>query len=928
MPDLPPIPEGFQLEQPQVAPDALQIEPSPEAQTKLPHIPPGFQLESNYETTPQQILAGIEGGAEGVLGAAAPALEAASGLTTPQNIRNRANIDSVQHGLGQVIGLGLGSVDGVGLPALMGKVGGAARALIPGTEGVLAAEKALQLAREAGTGIESAQAALKAANAAQPLLTSVASGAVRGAIENSIFQGNDDLAKMVYGDPSATAQNAVANLGLSAAIGGGAGGLFGAVSPLWEAANSTKLGQFLDTFKRKADGSLVTPDVVSDATSKLGINVPAEIRAGLSDDPTLQESFTTLAQSDATKAGKELQGTLGQFKQDLGNSALGSLGYTPDTIPEEVSKYEAGKSIGNNLADEFEQTSKPLSDQFDTLKSKFASEPVAPDFHNNVADKIAALAEQERWGLMPDSDIMNAVGKVTKSLPNIKTLGDVNAFQSRIGELMQADPLNKPLSRAGSMVKSIVRDAEANSAEQLLGERAPELLDGYKAARQGWAEASKLKDALDERLGTRSSVGGFGKALREMSQTDGEAVLRRLSGTGDANLLELLQNKFPNTASVLRKYHLDNLVQQAASKAKAGESVSLSKLQSNVEKMSPELRGFLMPDEVQGKLSAAQALKAKLDALPWNTSNTARTLDKLWGKVPGHAMALGAALLGHSPLLGLVVEHASPLLTREAPEALRLALLKHVGSLDTDVNPAAFEKAVQYIDAARKGANAVKQAAKASLEVGSSQLVPAITDAKAKKLDSALDSQASNFDNAYLPEHAQALQALSSQAVNYLRSQRPVAQKLGALDAPQEPTEAAKAAYRRTLSIAENPLSVLEHAKSGTLTAKDVQDLNSVYPNLGAQMRQEVMNHVLQASSKGKTVPYAQRQSLSLFLGEPLDSTMQQPSMALAQSTYPQAPAPQQAPPTKKASGTAPLTKFADTYATPLQQRAREKSTT
>ena len=84
--------------------------------------------------------------------------------------------------------------------------------------------------------------------------------AVRGAAENAIYQGGDEISQMINGNPQQTVGTAIADVGLSAAIGGALGGAFGGVSSLWKAANGTKVGQELANFGARFKERTLNPD--------------------------------------------------------------------------------------------------------------------------------------------------------------------------------------------------------------------------------------------------------------------------------------------------------------------------------------------------------------------------------------------------------------------------------------------------------------------------------------------------------------------------------------------------------------------------------------------------------------------------------------------------------------------------------------------
>ena len=121
--------------------------------------------------------------------------------------------------------------------------------------------------------------------------------------------------------------------------------------------------------------------------------------------------------------------------------------------------------------------------------------------------------------------------------------------------------------------------------------------------------------------------------------------------------------------------------------------------------------------------------------------------------------------------------------------------------------------------------------------------------------------------------------------------------------------------------------------KQGTLTPQDVTTLKTIYPQMYDSISRKIMTQVVDNAHKGKMVQYTTRLQLSMFLGQPLDSTMTQPAMssiqAQAQSTK-QAAAQQQIPSKPpSASSTKSLKGMSEQAQTPRQSReaARAKRT-
>ncbi len=94
-----------------------------------------------------------------------------------------------------------------------------------------------------------------------------------------------------------------------------------------------------------------------------------------------------------------------------------------------------------------------------------------------------------------------------------------------------------------------------------------------------------------------------------------------------------------------------------------------------------------------------------------------------------------------------------------------------------------------------------------------------------------------------------------------------------------------------------------------------------MYPNLYTKLVGKITSGIVNAKDKGNTIPYNARIGLSIFLGQPLDSTMTPSGILSAQ------PQPSQGPAQSPQSGVAKgyqadaLKKLPSQYETPGQAR-------
>lgn len=704
------------------------------------------------------------------------------------------------------------------------------------------------------------------------------------------------------------------------------------------------------------EGAVANP--VDELVAKTGMELSPEIKAGLSNDPFIAEQFRTLQQSDTTKSGLALQQSYQKFKDDVSNHLIETLGRTPEDITGDLSKYELGKGVGRTLADEFDAQVSPLAKTYDELYDKFKNVELSPSISNKskelalseakalekynrlqvkmaeaeaslspskiaqaqqnlleasdnlssiqrsrqtpgttdaLSEKIGQLAANEGWAISPSSDIMKEVTRIQRELPNLKNLTDLRNYIKAVGDNMQADPMNGPLLRAGGMIKQILRDEESQIIGRRLGAtEGAESLERYAAVRKAYHDQSQLREALDSRLHAKGSTAGYGKSLREMAQTDGEAVLNRLSGKNDADLLKLLQENFPKTSAAIQRAHIDQLLHTAVNSAKPGEVLSAAKLLKSVNSMSPELRNFAIPGATQAKLEAVGTMLEQLNKRPYNFSNTARTMDKLMQYIPGSVVGLASMLGGQSILGSLGIGALTKALSKDVPDAARLALLKFVGS-GQKIDAVGFKSALEFIKSTIKGEQLIARGIKNMFKAGQEVLPQTfmVKDSEKRKLDKAVQAHQSNplaietvggKTGHYLPSQGQALAQTSANAVNYLNSIRPQETRNSPLDTPIKPRPDQIANYDLALTIAQQPLSVLPSIKDGSITPQAIVHLKTLYPALYTRLSQKLMDEVNNAATKGILIPYKTKMGISLFTMQALDSTMQPMSIQAAQS--------------------------------------------
>lgn len=278
---------------------------------------------------------------------------------------------------------------------------------------------------------------------------------------------------------------------------------------------------------------------------------------------------------------------------------------------------------------------------------------------------------------------------------------------------------------------------------------------------------------------------------------------------------------------------------------------------------------------------------------------------------------------GHPLASGVSKKHLEPIMQRLGP------------IMNTqDSHPDGTASAISYLHSAMKGHDALdshmgKTFGSEKLDVGDDK---ESTEELKNHLEDLQENPSKMLDigghlGALLPEHATHLAAQSAIAVNYLQSLKPKTQQLAPLDTKESVDKMAEAAYTRQVSLAQHPLKTLSFVKNGTLLPADITTIQTIYPGLYKSMINKAGEQLIEAKTKGKEIPYKQKQSLSLLLGQPLDFTQSQPAMAaILMANAPSgihAETPQKKGDTSKATGVElkQINKVDEMFETPLEAR-------
>lgn len=848
--------------------------------------------EANYTSPGQQVKTAIEGAAQGAVPFGLSTLFETEVLgEDPEDIRKREEFNPGVH-LGFEIG-GLG-----------------ASAVIPGGQARLLSKAGKAAAKVVGLG------------EAASTMGKIGSSAVRNAIEGAILASNDEASHVFMKDPNQTVETALTHVGLNGLLAGsviGAG--MGAVPALWKMSAGPKAQAILESVTNKANG-IVEEDIqkVANASRIAGIPIDPSIQASISSNRKARDLSKQLAQGDTIAAKQHIQ-KLANLRE-LGNEAiLEAVGKTAEDIErlKGISFYEEGVKAKSVLNDELKAIIDPLSREFEEVKAKYSKLDLSQVEIQSLGERLATIAEE--FKLLEGNKSKGVVERVIKSLGNAKILSDFTELSSQI-----ADETAEPaLWRVGGLLKAAFREAESDIVLERLAASNPKLAKKHANARAGYAVLMDHIDSLDNRLKVGKYVGP-GSFLKLLEEVTPETFLKKMTPLADVELSKLLSETLPGTAQAIRETYLNRALKKAGENPYPGQAINPTPFFSVLKNWSPELKEFILPERASETLGGIEQL---IKGIPesMNPSGSAKTINMLWRKYPGGALALVNLLTGHDPIAGLVLGQVGKAIVTEGDDAIKLAMLSFLGQ-SKPIDSAAFKAMVDLANGTIRGqrltSHAVKAVFKASLQVIPEHLVPKEKDIeKLKKRIEKIEEDSSSLLNIgkdlnhYGPEYASAMSESSMRVFKYLQSMKPNTSKLGPLGEKRIPNKTEEAAYKRALMIAEQALMTVKWLKEGTLTPIDVVSLKIMYPSFYNNIVQKMTNEMIK---KGEGIKYQTKLSLARFLGIPLDATMTPKAIQMTQpKPQQQEQTPQNFP--SKSGGKSDLGKIKSNLQTPGQSR-------
>lgn len=765
-----------------------------------------YKHEQQFSTPGQMAATAAEGATSGVIGETAQTgLETGLGISTPENILARKEVNPGIHGVSQLLGFGAGAYASAGIAPGLGLLGDVAVG-------------AVGLGDAAG------------------ISAKIAAGAVRAGTEMMALQADNEGAKAILNVPDSIG-DAIVNVGMSGLIGAGTGGTLSGIGALGSSAIE------------KIGGSGFINDLKNTLSSRAsGIN-PSE---AVGNDIKQNIDFF---HNTATEMGVE----------NLTSKALSGI------MPEDVTP-----EITNQVLD----TVQKAKEANKLMKSRFV-----PDYlrqgYKEVTNKFMDFAANQ--DLPPDQyfDALNVYKRDLQGLVKGKW-GDIKVDAT------------DPAANFINIIKGLSNNLKEGLEDpEVWGKPVADLQSGINAA---WHEAIPAVKQIE-----KAYTGKVGN----LRVPNIDAIDKLMNEAGEITSPSIRQQRIGNFVSAIKEFgdKVTNIYEKSG--LSAPEIPSMSNVSEALKKPSAGTRlGNAWYDKV-GKNAAGESLGAGIGAL------AGHAVFPGIGTIAGGY--LGKTLLG--PPLGAVIKPV----------------------LESAASSAAFKQAIGFGENVLKGDGIIKKAAKGIFD-GSFVIPPGIFPDKEKteELDKHLKDYSMNPKKLldvsgslghYMPNHAAAFAATAQKAVNIADMARPHNPQMNPLDAKIPLSNQQKSEWNRSLEIMQQPLMAMKHIKDGDLLPKDVAIMHGLYPDTYTKISQHLHNEMIEHISKGENVPYKLRQSLSIFFGQPLDSTFTQPSIMAAQMTFiPKAAPPPPPGQQKSKKGTSKLGDMAKNMETSSESREARKN--
>lgn len=688
-----------------------------------------------------------------------------------------------------------------------------------------------------------------------------------------------------------------------------------------EASPFTNLPQSLDEVHQavKDAGPLVRGELPSSSLLRESVDAlpdlqfkPHNLQYESLTDQHLRDYYKTYLEGagDDAKALRDYEGLQKQEGVVKLNSTLEDLSPTRKVNPDPVS---AGNKVVDSFVEQYQAEKNELAPAFKEFDK--ISKGTGADAGNVIlklenaglgldANKLIQISEDGKFSLekyAPDLDISKEAHGALKNLVSTLNKEEVTISQLRnvresMRDTLSFDTAPRVRSQIEGIRKVIMDEMEERIA-QSSGDK------GLRETFKRFAQNEEKRITLEKILGgSVSDKASFLKAIKS------EDVLDKIFS--NTNTVKAAKELLGSKLDQISADWLANKIAKVTDDAKGG--FSSNKFASVMKGKAPELvEAFAEKPQVLQRIRAlTDYMRILPDSPSVNPSGTAKTLNILERvSVLGKVFNPKQAILDFGEHLASKSEAARQKSTIEkilAGQDLRAA------QMSTDAKIGHYSALAKLERAAQNTTQTIQRAAKSIFSGGvtagragagfiGSKLAPTRADhsktkdiiAQVEELQNSPEKFIDHLDHitkdvyAFAPNTAQGIQQTMTTAVQFLQSKAPVSIDPKPLAKKLEPSRFELAKFEKYYASVENPLSILTQIKGCTVSPEAMESVKTVYPKLYDEMTQSVLeemnDHV--AKNGAESIPYKTKLGLSMFLGQDLDHTLDQQSIASNQTS-------------------------------------------
>jgi hypothetical protein len=838
---------------PDETPALLSIGYVPAGKQQIEEFKKEQAFHEKYGTTGQQVKTVAEGAAQALTLGTSTFVEKHLLGVNPQDIKGRQEENPVDHTVGTILG--------VAAPLILS--GGAAAPLEAGAEAGVEGVSALgQLSRATAPGLISKLGEATGEGvthllgegaetvAGRIVKKAVATGA-GSAIEGAAYGAGQVVHEKALGDPNLTASRAIEEIGLSSLLGGTIGIGTGALGKLIGEGADSKLGAKLEEWADKFEGNQNIKTAAGPGKGQAALKglfkkmSPGEASKLGREAGDLGLVSPLSGPAEAFERSSELMDTAGQKMGDIIHTA--DVGASPAPIEDVISRArsEILKPLEENPLEE--ATANKLRGVLDSYEERFASQgdtqATFRDLHGirkQVSDKIFGL----RGVADPEANALK------HSLHDLRTL--------------LSDEIDKGLT-----------DAKLPEAS----------LDAWKTANREYQVAATINQISEKGM---AGAGLSGVPLSAILTSGAGLIHGGPLGAAALGGATMLAKRFGPQALAAGARVVRNLVDDGAAEglasrtadaiAEARQAEGLSGVGLAARKTGEDLVQGQIQREIGGAARAGKEAGAATRA----------------GAVWGHLTEkLGEPVGG--PAKDLLRDVSKEHLAERGHEGTPVETVAALSQLER-TNQRVANRVSDGVSALVRGAPRVARGeAMAGVSKAFSKSPAEAHTSFTKRADKVrqlaanpqmmlehLDKAASDIRE-HAPQTAQALQVAMSRCVAVLNQSLPPQAQHAPLEKPLPPSPDQVARFQRCYEAVEKPSVILKQAAAGTLTPDTVAAVKAAHPQQFQAMQMALLQKL---SGHRATIPYVQRQMISLIMGRDMDGTSTPAMIQASQAAY------------------------------------------